>query len=537
MAGYKETPRQKMIGMMYLVLTAMLALNVSVEILEAFVTVNDSVEQTNLTFEDKIEQLYGQFEQQYLINQAKVGPYWEKAKQADSMSTEMIDYIKTLKYEVIALTEKSTVEEIKHLSLSEINSRDSYDQPTNYFIGTSPDGSRGKARELKNKINSYKENMLALFDESMAININLGLETNKEYMDADGASQNWEIHHFYHTILAADVTFLNKLIMDVQNAEFAVLNYFYNNISAEDFKFDMINAKVIPRSNYVFLNGEYEAEVLVAAYDSKQAPTVRVMKDVTQLTTAMLDRATVLPGDSGVVKLRFPANSEGIHNYAGVIEVTGPDGSMNRYPFNDSYIVAKPSLTVAPTKMNVFYKGVENPVSISSPGIGTELLQVNISQGNLRRSENSDEWIVTIPEEASGMTTIKVSAEQHGEMVDMGSAEFRIKRVPSPVAKIGGTEGGQIEKNLLVTAAAIIPQMPEDFEFELVFEITKFDFVATQRGGDLFVRQGRGNRLTDEMLSFVKNARRGDKIWLENIFATGPDGTSRRLGTIDLTIK
>jgi gliding motility-associated protein GldM len=537
MAGYKETPRQKMIGIMYLVLTAMLALNVSVEILEAFVTVNDSVEQTNKTFEDKIDNLYNQFEKQYMINQAKVGPYWDKAQQATRLSEDMISYIEETKLEVIALTEKKTIDEIRGVKLEDIGNRDSYDEPTNYFIGSSPDGSKGKAGELKNKISEYKANMAALYSGEENANINLGLETDKDYHDADGAPQNWEMHHFYHTILAADVTFLNKLIMDVQNAEFGVLNYFYNNISAEDFKFDMINAKVIPASNYVFLNGEYEAEVLVAAYDSKQAPTVRVMKGVNTLTPNMYTNATELPGDSGVVKLKFPATEEGIHSYAGVIEVKGPDGSVNTYPFNESYIVAKPSLTVAPTKMNVFYKGVENPVSISSPGIGTDLLQVTISKGNLRRSDVNDEWIVTIPDEATGTTVISVSADHDGNMVEMGSSEFRIKRVPDPVAKIGGTDGGSINKNLLVTAAAIIPQMPEDFEFELNFEITKFDFVATQRGGDMFTRQGSGNRLTEEMLTFIRNSRRGDKIWLENIYAKGPDGSSRRLGTINLTIQ
>jgi len=187
--------------------------------------------------------------------------------------------------------------------------------------------------------------------------------------------------------------------------------------------------------------------------------------------------------------------------------------------------------------MNVFYKGVDNPVSISSPGIGTDLLQVDISKGNLRRSETNDEWIVTIPDEATGTTVISVSADHDGNMVEMGSSEFRIKRVPDPMAKIGGTDGGPINKNLLITAAAIIPQMPDDFEFEINYEITKFDFVATQRGGDMFTRQGSGNRLTDEMLTFIRNSRRGDKIWLENIYAKGPDGSTRRLGTINLTIQ
>jgi hypothetical protein len=117
----------------------------------------------------------------------------------------------------------------------------------------------------------------------------------------------------------------------------------------------------------------------------------------------------------------------------------------------------------------------------------------------------------------------------------MGSAEFRIKRVPDPKAYIANTDGGPVQKSMLLASRALIPKMPEDFDFDLNFEIVSFTFVGV-RGGDTYERPGTGNRLTDEMQTFISNSKRGQRIWLENIMAKGPDG-NRKLGTISLIVQ
>ena len=147
-----ETPRQRMISMMYLVLTALLALNVSVEILNAFVIVNESVETTNVNFGKKIDGTYSNFEKAYIGNPGKVKEFYDKAQKARKYSKELVDYVNDSKYELISKTEEISVEEAKKIIIKDIKRKDNYDTPTNYFIGK--EGSKsGKAYELKNKIN------------------------------------------------------------------------------------------------------------------------------------------------------------------------------------------------------------------------------------------------------------------------------------------------------------------------------------------------------------------------------------------------
>ena len=550
MAGYKETPRQKMIGMMYLVLTALLALNVSKDILDAFLVVNESIETTNTNFASKNELTMDKFKQQYNLNQNKVGPYWNKAQEASMLSEEMISFIEKVKFELVAHSERTDSLETRKkyysttyvpdpvnprdsiplfkLDLKNVPSKDKYDQSTNYFIGNSQDGSAGMSRILRDKINEYRTKMLELIGERPDSR-KIGLITDDIYYNANGQRANWEMHNFYHTILAATVTILNKIIAEVHNAEFDVISILYSSVSAEDFKFDEIDAKVIPKSRYVFLGEEYNAEILVAAYDTKTSPEVFILEGADTITNANIANAKSIEGVDGLVHLVLPATSEGTKKYAGVIRVKTPAGETNSYYFKDEYIVAKPALTVAATKMNVFYIGVDNPVSISVPGMADELLRPSISVGTLAKATGGD-WNVRVPTTAKN-AVISVAAGNR----QMGSAEFRVKRVPSPVAMIANTESGNISKGAMLAAGAIIPVMPEDFEFELFFEITSFTFTSI-RSGDVFSEPAKGNILTGDMKSFIQSARRGTKVWLEDIYARGPDG-NRKLSTISLSIQ
>ncbi|MCK9205421.1 MAG: hypothetical protein M0P58_13450, partial [Bacteroidales bacterium] len=198
MAGYKETPRQKMIAMMYLVLTALLALNVSKEILDAFLVVNESMETTNDNFAKKLDNTYAQFKIQNQLNPNKVGPYWEKAQKAHYLSDRMVKYIDSIKYVAIMRTEKlKTIKEAEKLNLRNAERKDNYDIPTRFLIGSSPDGSAGESRVLKNKMNIYKKQMLELVDPKFRNSIKIGMDTEGPFYDRDGARQSWEMHNFY----------------------------------------------------------------------------------------------------------------------------------------------------------------------------------------------------------------------------------------------------------------------------------------------------------------------------------------------------
>jgi len=554
MAGYKETPRQKMIAMMYLVLTALLALNVSKQILDAFLVVNESMESTNESLSARIEGRYAKFDQQYKMNKDKVEPFWNKAQTIKAQSNELINYIEDLKFQLVKVSERKTDAEVKQLYykdtlinnktksvliLADVETKDKYDATTNYLMG--PGSTKnGTAYELSKRMHTFRGTILNTMNLPES-DSKIGLITNengkKSYHDADGQPQDWEQHNFYHTILAADITILNKIIGEVKSAEYNAINFLYGSVSEKDFKFDNVSARVIPRSTYVLKGEKYEAEILVAAFDSKTKPDVRVLKGADKLTDKNIGRAQKITGENGVVKLDFPANAEGLQKYAGQIEMIDPATNQKvSYPFSGAYIVAPPALIVAPLKMNVFYIGVDNPVAISSPGLPDESIKSSINLGTLKKNPKGD-WVVRINKKPKGVSKVYISATAKlgDKELSLGKKEFRIKRVPDPTAEIAGQTGGQMDKNTLLAASAIIPNM-KDFEFDLYFEVTSYTF-ATIVNGDWLPKNVRGNRFTKEINGIIKNGKRKQKFFFENIQAKGPDGTTRVLNPINLEIK
>jgi gliding motility-associated protein GldM len=531
MAGYKETPRQKMIGMLYLVLTALLALNVSKQILDAFVVVNESMETTNENFSKKLENTYAKFRIQYQLNPNKVGPFWTKAQEAHRLSDQFTRYVDSIKYIVIQKTARIPMDEVKKTPLRDIHQKDSYDMPTSYFIGTSEDGSGGESRILKNKIEVYKKKMLDLVDPKYRNTIKIGLDTRGPYYDADDHKQPWEMHNFYRTILAAAVTILNKIKAEIYNAEFDVTSNLFSSISAEDFKYNKIDARVIPKSAYVFLGDEYQAEIVVAAFDTKGTPNVRYILGSDTLLASNFKNATPLESSMGVVRLKLPGSSEGLKRFAGIIKIVSPLGDTMTFHFKDEFIVAKPGITVSPTKMNVFYVGVDNPVNISVPG-SPENIVPTITTGKIR--PDGKNWIVYDLPKGVREAIINVNAVFSGKSKPMGATTFRLKTVPDPVAKIGSKSDGFISKSLLLASPYLIAEMPTGFDFDLKFFVTSFTF-TTEVSGDIITTKVMGNRLTPDLLKMIQNAKKNKRIWFEEINVKGPDG-DRTIASIGLKI-
>ncbi len=526
-----ETPRQKMIAMMYLVLTALLALNVSKDILNAFVIVNESMEESNRIVSQKVQSNYAAFDKAMAENPAKTKPQYDKAQQAKKYADEMVAYLEGIKWELLSLAEGVSIEKAKEMTLRDVGKKDNYDIPTNYFIGNSQDGSAGKARELKNKIIEFKENMLALLSEQDRGLVNLGLVVEGNFKDLNDKEMNWEMYTFYHTILAANMVILNKLIADVRNAEADVVAQLYTSVDAGDFKFNKIAAKVVPRSRFVISGEEYEADIFVAAFDTIESPEVIIGSGWDSIANKVIGEQQVLEGEGGLVKYKVQAGGTGVQKFAGVIRVKSPSGGIQEFPFEEEYIVAAPTATVSADKMNVFYIGVDNPVSISVPGVANENVRPSISNGSLV-SQGGGKYIVRVT--GGNECTINVGAEMDGTARSMGSFKFRVRRVPDPVPMIAGMREGNVEKSRIIASPVIIPVL-ENFEFDLNFTIVSYTFVISMPGGDLIERQGNGNRLTQEMVGYIQNARRGQRCYIENIRANGPSGT-RSIGTISIRL-
>ena len=557
MAGYKETPRQKMIAMMYLVLTALLALNVSKDILNAFLVVNESMESTNAGLQKKADFIYNKFDTQYQLNPDKVGPKWQEAQQVKDSTQALLKYLDNLKFYLVQKSEMGVVQknnaedsimirnkyykdtiingkEQKFLMLDLVETKDKYDNTTHYMIGNNNDG---EAYKLSKKLQAYRNYILKKMNEPEdSKKVGLIILPGKAYRDATGTKEDWEYHNFNHTILAADITLVNKIINEVRSAEFDAANYLFSAISAKDYKFDNVTAKVIPKSTYVLKNRKYEADVLVAAYDSKTKPDVYYVTGVDKWKPEYKKRAKKVSGEGGSVKIEFPATTEGVKKYAGVIELLDPKTNKKvQYPFSGSYVVAPPSLTVSPLKMNVFYIGVKNPVSISVPGLSMDKVVPTISKGKLYKDpDNKGQWLVEVPKGLKKVT-ISASAKIEGKNYALGSVEFRVKRVPDPTATIAGMTGGAINKNQLLAANAIIPEM-RGFEFDLYFNITSYSF-TTLINGDFFTIKSKGNKFSKDVVKRIRSGKRKQKFFFENIQAKGPDGTKRSLNPVNLELK
>ena len=394
MAGGKETPRQKMIGMMYLVLTALLAMNVSKDILDAFVVINEGLEVTNDNFMAKNELTYSQFEKAKANDPVKVATFYNKAMRAKGLADEVYTHIEDLKRFLIARTSgKNSVEEIEADSLFDlknVDAKDNYDIPTLHLIGAEPANPREgewSASELKGKMDNFKQELLYLFDnEREREALQLGLNTDGTFKNASGVQETWITANFYHIPLAAVITNLSKMQADIRNAEADIIKALYRNISADDFKFDTLAAKVIPRSTYVIQGDSFKAEVIVAAFSNTQPPRMRLASAFSD-TSGMpiydkfddLDSSNIsIVGGSAIYSV--PATAEGTQEWGGVIQIKGPDGKYRSFDIpKQSYTVAKPTLVVSPTAMNVFYRGLDNPVEVSVPGVPTEALEVSIS--------------------------------------------------------------------------------------------------------------------------------------------------------------
>jgi len=534
MAGYKETPRQKMISMMYLVLTALLALNVAKQILDAFLVVNESMEATNKNFSQKIDQTYAKFNEQYALNPEKVSKYWDKAKEVRLLSESIISYIDTLKTTVISRTERIPKSVADTIKLIDIKNKDNFDAPTHFFMGT--DMKKGVAYGLKDSINTFRGKILSYIDEEdrPTFSAKIGLITEGDYRDADKQKQTWEEHNFYHTILAADVVLLNELKAEIFNAESDIINYLMASISAQDFKISDVAAKVIPESKYIFQGDNYAAEILVAAVDNTQNPEVYILDGADTLTVANIDRAKKYMGKAGVVKLELPANSLGEKKYAGLIKLMTPMGVPRYYGFKSNYIVAAPSATISPTKMNVFYRGVDNPVAISASGKADAQLQPTISAGSLIRIGKGG-WVVKNITNVNKVV-IKVYADDAGGKKFMGEQEFRVKRLPDPIAKVPGTKSGRIAKNQMLANAFLMCSLPEWVDFEYPFKVTSFTMIVPSGGGYVTPEKSTNQMFTNKMKKLIKVAKKGDMIIFKDIKVKGPEGP-RKIESINVEIK
>lgn len=518
----KETPRQKMIGLMYLFLTAMLALNVSKEVLNSFILVGDSLEKTIENYKSKNDKVYNEFDKAFMLNEEKVGPWKVKSDEVRKRANDLIALLEGHKLGLAIYAEGEETEAIKDgkFLINNLTQKDNIDKGGEYF------GDLGKKHGgvIEEQIDSYREFLLSVVpeqEEAIRHNIETTLET-EEFIDSENVKISWVSHTFEHIPLIADFVMLAKLQTDVKNMETDVINYLFGQISAGDYKVNKIEATVIANSNYVMAGGDYKAEVFIAAYDSTQDPEIYVgeFKDLGGGKYEIPDNAERLKVSNGKGQYVQPGKVVGEKKWGGLIKIKSPDGGELYYPFKTEYQVAQSTVVVSPTKMNVFYSGIDNPVDISVPGIpSTDIIARIPSGATISKVAKGYEVRPTV---RSGKVDVQVYATIDGNQKFIDSREFRIRTVPTPIAKVMGKSSGDISKAMLSQAPVVYAEL-EDFLFELKFEITQFTLVS-QDGIYTKELKASGNKFTNEQKDAIKGSKTGSRITIEGIEARGPDG-------------
>lgn len=541
-----ETARQKMINMMYLVLTAMLALNVAAETLTAFKVVDKSLINTYTSFTNKNKSILSNFKSQYELNQNKVEAWMIKAQRVNELSDTLINYILDTK-KLLALESKAEYlvpgEEIPdEFPLIQVRGPENEDTliiKKQDDLNASPIVmlTKGRGKELQEKVIQFRDELTAICNGNEHLERTLKAsfdveDPERRVLDINQKQPNyktWVEENFQTTPIVAAITLLSKLQIDVRNAESAVLSYLYNQIDAASFKFTGLEAKIIPTSNYIFQGQSYQAKVFLSAIDTTST---------LQAYLSGSDSPLPVKGNEAIVNI--PATQTGFFTRKGEIRFKDPDGNEGKKYFEFEYQVAAPTLTVSPTKMNVLYKNIKNPVSISVPGVSNDKLEVSITNGVIRKIPDG-EWEVEPNEldETGNKTKVQVFVIEDGKKHPMGEFKFRVKRVPDPKATVAKLNTGTIDRNVLKAQRGVFAQL-EDFMFDMNFEITSFDFSVATSGGMTTTLHSSSYAFSNEMLQMINSLGAGSKLSIENIKARKEGDTKdpeRILSPIVLTVK
>ncbi|MGH2643177.1 MAG: gliding motility protein GldM [Chitinophagaceae bacterium] len=497
-----KPPRQKMINLLYIVLTAMLALNVSAEILNAFKTVNKSIHQSNESIDEKNALIYEQFARQMQQDPAKVGPLKAQAEQVKQQCAAMNSYIDSLKNMIIVQSggrdDSGNIKKIDDLDA------------TSRVMENQKNGPKLKARleDLRaSLLNFYPTDQRALESKGFPLTIEKPSNSGKK---------SWTVSTFDMVPTIAAVTILSKFQNDVKNAEAQIIDYLYAKINAQQFTLDTYKPLVSANSGYLMQGQQYQAQIMLGAYSATVNPTITV-------------NGQSIPVQNGVGTFTTTGSGIGEHTYNVAVSLKDKDGKITTFTTSGSYMVGAPSLSVSATKMNVLFIGLDNPVSIAESGVPTENLSASISQGSLAKVGNG-EYVARVT--TVGNASVNVSGTVGGKSMNFGTMEFRVKRVPDPVAEVGGSKGGRMQSAAFRVQEGVQAVL-ENFYFDLKFPVTHFTIAFEGTGFDNYVQETSNSAyFTPAIKQLMQRCRPGTRVFFDDIRAKAPDGTTRNLPSI-----
>ena len=554
MASGKLSPRQKMINMMYLVLTALLALNVSKEVLNSFFEVNLGIVKTTDGLDKKNNDTYDAFED--ATNQEKVKNYKNLANQVKPISSELVEDIQKMKYKLVLKTDgkvflgqhkdeegdeiEANIFEVNYSELSDIDKskkiaflgrKDARHtsgevfNPENKPNLPRKDGI-GQATHLKNKIEEFRQSLLTILktaeDSSWiasgsADKLIRDINENLKIKDAYGEKGNkvtWEKYNFYDMPAVGALTLLSKWQADVKNMEAEVISFLAKNIDANSLKFSSAMATTIPSSNFVLVGDEFKSKIFLTAFDKTANPEI-LIGDYDSLpdgTYQFKGDPEVVPVVNGQGQYTVKGSRVGPQTYKGLIKILQDDGDQY-YPFEGEYMVANKSWAVSPTQMNVLYANdIENPIKVSVAGYQPEDIKVSIksSDGSLQTvNRKKGEYIVKPLQSRVGKeVSISVSViNREGRTQSIGKSVFRVKNVPGQTIN-ARYSSGKYGKNKVL--ANTFSSKIKDFDFPIKFSVSEFTVVCI--GTKRVEKKVKGYKLSEAAKIEINKLEKGQTV-------------------------
>lgn len=521
MAGGNVSPRQKMINMMYLVLTALLALQVSNEVLAAFKRINDSLKTSNTNTESKIQALYDKFESEYKKNPGKVEAFRKKALDVKTIVDGAIGTIEKYKEQLIDMAgnqnKKVDAEDFKDQDMTKSWAGESnIDVAAELFIGPKEHTKDGDILEAT--VRDTRAKLIAIVGEKNAGLVKLE-EPKETPARGDQPKKSWLNTNFDHMPLAGAITLMTKFESDMRNSQSEIVAFLLGDISALDIKVNKLEAKVIAKSTYILQGGQYEADIIVAAFDSTAQPKAFI-------------GGSALKNEGGVSKYTAGASAPGVKKYEGYVEFPDPKSptGVAKLTFKGEYEVGAPTAAVSATAMNVFYIGVDNPVTISASGVSANSLNAALSGGgSMTKAGAPGTYNVRVTGPANQEVTVNVTGMVDGKSRPMGAQKFRVKAIPLPTAKVGALDPVAPVSKVALASQTNITAKPLGFEFAVNYNVTEYEVYAFIPGKGKAVVQVKGNSLTADVKSTISALPPGSSVTFRNIKASGPDGNKSLL--------
>lgn len=534
-----ETPRQKMIGMMYLFYTALLALNVSSEILTSFVKINESIQKTTSNYSEKTKSLYAKIDNSALEQPGKYTKLAQQAHEVERQSNEFFQNIEDLK--LLILRESQGPEATLD---GEIKKMDDLHAATIVMVG---EGGPMMGKQLRGWLDSYRELLLGIIeDTSLTVykNVAKNLEA-KDQFDNKEAPWSWEETLCRGMPMIGTMAMLSKLQADIRNSEADVLEFMIAELEGLDIRITALEALVSSPRSFVIRGGKYSSNVFLGARDTSMRPTIYLTYN------APFYDSTVVNGEVQY-KLRQGANydtlpidesGKGLHvrdcggvgdfNYGGLVHYKSNKGDM-WLPYKAVYQVGDAGFTVSASACNVFYRGLDNPVEVAVSGYPQEAVSVSIS-GGASISRSGAGYIVKVPASVSAREvsiTVSVRTEEGGRT--LGSKTFSVLNVPPPTIVIAGAykDGASVPKGAITRTPTLTANLESDFfPFKGVsYSVISYEFLYSVRGVTQTIA-GTGSNIPQTILN---NLNPGSAASFTNIRVSSPSGERKTNG---ITVK